>query len=77
MSPRILCVAAISCALLVAFPVRADAPASFVRLRDRSEQLDSLTSFLERYVGNCTEHPSVPHRPDPIYRRRRGGAHRW
>lgn len=34
--------------------VAAEAPAGFVRLRDRAETVESLGGFLERYVGSCS-----------------------
>jgi hypothetical protein len=40
-------------ALLLATTARAEPPAAYQRLREQAESLDSLSSFLERYVGRC------------------------
>lgn len=34
---------------------RAEAPASFARLRDRATPVESLAAFLDKYVGACTD----------------------
>ncbi|MBI5542697.1 MAG: hypothetical protein HY901_02335 [Deltaproteobacteria bacterium] len=34
---------------------RAEAPPGFVRLRDRAEAVESLSAFLGRFVGTCTD----------------------
>jgi hypothetical protein len=33
----------------------AEAPKAFAALRDSAEAVDSLTTFLDRYVGHCTD----------------------
>lgn len=40
--------------LCITFMARAEAPAAFVKLRDRSQPVESLTAFLERFVGSCS-----------------------
>ena len=36
-------------------PARAEAPKEFAQLRDRAQALESLSAFLERFVGSCTD----------------------
>jgi Family of unknown function (DUF6066) len=42
-------------ALALAAPAWAEAPKAFASLRDRAEAIDSLTTFLDRYVGHCND----------------------
>lgn len=42
-------------AAALAQPAWAEAPKAFVALRDSAEAIDSLTTFLDRYVGRCTD----------------------
>lgn len=42
-------------ALFAALPARADAPKAFIALRDRAEPVETLTTFLDRYVGHCND----------------------
>ncbi len=39
--------------LTLATPALGEAPPEFAKLRDAAESLDSLTSFLDKYVGEC------------------------
>ncbi len=36
-------------------PARAEAPPAFARLRDAAQPVESLSAFLSRFVGTCTD----------------------
>ena len=55
MAPRLGRTAAFCCLFVLSLGALADIPQTFAKLRDRSQPLDSLSSFLERYVGTCTD----------------------
>ncbi len=42
-------------ATILSQPALAEAPKAFVALRDSAEAVDSLTTFLDRYVGHCSD----------------------
>jgi len=44
---------ALGLALITA--ARAEAPSAFTRLRDQAQSVESLSAFLARYVGSCTD----------------------
>ena len=45
----------IAVVLMAPQPAGAEAPKAFAKLRDQSQALESLSAFLQRYVGSCTD----------------------
>jgi hypothetical protein len=47
----ITCAAALLCTL----EARGEAPTAFAKLRDRAQPVESLSAFVDRFVGNCPD----------------------